>query len=511
MLAPKHSHPRDAMPSTDAPPHMDAHRVQDTPPASYAASDPDEDRSTLEQAMNLIGSRVGELSVNIADTSGMIGDVSVSLSRQADEFHALTQDMSMIASSNTTVADASRSAIAAARETQSGLQTTTDSVNTILVNAVSDIQSMSSSASEVTEVLDSVAGQIREIHSFSEAIQGIATQTQLLAVNAGIMAAHAGEAGRGFAVVADAVKQLADKTGTVSRDMVARLENLRGVVDKLQTRNADNEAVASAACQRSAEIDAELKKFSGFSDSVSGMIAEIERISDPVEETTRACSTVLAKVSEFDRQVHDSAGMLTSASAKIERLVSFSEDVIGHVAGSGIETEDTPLIRHCIATANQIAALFEAEIGARRLSLDDLFDEHYQPIPGTAPLQHTTRFTAHTDRLLPPIQEAMLDFDPRVTFCAAVDRNGYLPTHNHIFSQPQSADPVWNAGNCRNRRIFDDRTGLAAGRNRKPFLLQTYRRDMGGGNFSLMKDLSAPILVNGRHWGGLRIGFKISV
>jgi methyl-accepting chemotaxis protein len=97
----------------------------------------------------------------------------------------------------------------------------------------------------------------------------------------------------------------------------------------------------------------------------------------------------------------------------------------------------------------------------------------------------------------------MLDFDPRVTFCAAIDRNGFLPTHNHIYSQPQSADPVWNAGNCRNRRIFNDRTGLAAGRNTKPFLLQTYRRDMGGGNFTLMKDLSAPITVNGRHWGGL--------
>jgi methyl-accepting chemotaxis protein len=468
-------------------------------------------RASLEQAMNVIGSQVGELSVNIADTSGMVGDVSVSLSRQADEFHALTRDMSMIARSNQTVADASRTAIEAARETQSGLDTTTHSVNTILLNAVSDIQSMASNAGEVTAVLNSVSTQIREIHSFSEAIQGIATQTQLLAVNAGIMAAHAGEAGRGFAVVADAVKQLADKTGNVSRDMVARLEALRGIVDKMQTQNANNEAVASAACERSAEIDKELKKFSGFSQSVAGMISEIERISDPVEETTRACSTVLAKVSELDNQVHNSAEMLTSASTKIDRLVSFSEDVIGHVAESGVETEDTPLIRHCIATAGEIAAIFEDQIHTGRMSMADLFDEHYQPIPGTDPEQHMTRFTRHTDRLLPPIQEAMLDFDPRVTFCAAVDRNGYLPTHNHIFSQPQGPDPVWNAGNCRNRRIFNDRTGLAAGRNRKPFLLQTYRRDMGGGKFVLMKDLSAPILVNGRHWGGLRIGFKISV
>jgi methyl-accepting chemotaxis protein len=98
--------------------------------------------------------------------------------------------------------------------------------------------------------------------------------------------------------------------------------------------------------------------------------------------------------------------------------------------------------------------------------------------------------------------------DPRIVFCAALDRNGYLPTHNRVYSKPQGDDPVWNAANCRNHRIFNDRTGLGAGRNTRPFLLQTYRRDMGGGNFVLMKDVSAPIVVKGRHWGGFRVGFK---
>ena len=46
--------------------------------------------------------------------------------------------------------------------------------------------------------------------------------------------------------------------------------------------------------------------------------------------------------------------------------------------------------------------------------------------------------------------------------------------------------------------------------NTKPFLLQTYRRDMGGGNFVLMKDLSSPIFIRGRHWGAFRMGFRQS-
>jgi methyl-accepting chemotaxis protein len=88
--------------------------------------------------------------------------------------------------------------------------------------------------------------------------------------------------------------------------------------------------------------------------------------------------------------------------------------------------------------------------------------------------------------------------------------NGYLPTHNHRFSQPQRrGDPVWNAAHCRNRRIFDDRVGLAAGRSTRPFLLQSCRRDMGGGNFALMKDVSAPIFVQRRHWGGLRLAYRV--
>jgi methyl-accepting chemotaxis protein len=67
---------------------------------------------------------------------------------------------------------------------------------------------------------------------------------------------------------------------------------------------------------------------------------------------------------------------------------------------------------------------------------------------------------------------------------------------------------VWNAAHCRNRRIFEDRAVQKVSLNTKVFLLQTYRRDMGGGVFALLKDLSAPIYVRGRHWGAFRMGFR---
>lgn len=55
----------------------------------------------------------------------------------------------------------------------------------------------------------------------------------------------------------------------------------------------------------------------------------------------------------------------------------------------------------------------------------------------------------------------------------------------------------------RTKRIFNDRTGLRCGKNTEIFLLQTYKRDTG----EVMHDLSSPIYVNGKHWGGFRIGY----
>jgi methyl-accepting chemotaxis protein len=95
-------------------------------------------------------------------------------------------------------------------------------------------------------------------------------------------------------------------------------------------------------------------------------------------------------------------------------------------------------------------------------------------------------------------------------FCAAVDRNGYLPVHNAIYSQPQRpGEAIWNAANARNRRLFDDRAGLTAARNTRPYLIQNYPRDMGNGVTIMMQEIDAPIRVRGKHWGGFRTAYRL--
>jgi methyl-accepting chemotaxis protein len=88
--------------------------------------------------------------------------------------------------------------------------------------------------------------------------------------------------------------------------------------------------------------------------------------------------------------------------------------------------------------------------------------------------------------------------------------NAWLPVHNKVYSQPQRAgDVAWNTANSRNKRIFDDRTGLLAARNTRPFLVQSYLRDLGGGKIIPMKEIDAPITVKNRHWGGFRTAYQM--
>ena len=76
--------------------------------------------------------------------------------------------------------------------------------------------------------------------------------------------------------------------------------------------------------------------------------------------------------------------------------------------------------------------------------------------------------------------------------------------HNLKFSRPLTGQYEVDLANNRTKRIFSDRTGSRCGSNRDPFLLQTYKRDTG----EVMHDISAPIFVFGRHWGGFRIGYR---
>ena len=128
---------------------------------------------------------------------------------------------------------------------------------------------------------------------------------------------------------------------------------------------------------------------------------------------------------------------------------------------------------------------------------------------GSNPPQFLTHSVEPIVRLVGPVLEAELARDPRMMFCIVTDRNGFLPFHNRIYSQPQRQDdPLWNHVNARNLRIFDDRTGITAARSTRPVTLQVYRRELGA-QVIMVTEVDAPLKIAGRHWGACRTAYRL--
>jgi methyl-accepting chemotaxis protein len=450
-----------------------------------------------------IAAEVGTLSVSLADVSGAVEDVDRLMHSPVTTLTNLRSLADSLAQGNEAIRDAASSARTAtveARQTVATGQTRIDA-------ALGDVTALANQVAALGERIETLTGALTRVARAAGDIDAIARTTNLLALNASIEAARAGAAGRGFMVVAQEVKQLSSRT----QDATRQIENNLADLTREITAFADT---GRAATETAAKVRREAGHVARVMTEIDTAVLTIANRQDLITETTETATDLVTATEDgfhgIGAGVTQAAGRLSAAKASLSDLVDASERLVSSTARLGVETVDTPYIQAVQAAAAEISALFSAEVQAGRASLRDLFDHDYRPIPGTDPAQVMTAFTALTDRLLPAVQEPLLGLSTAVVFCAAVDVNGYLPTHNRKFSQPQRpGDPTWNAANCRNRRIFADRVGLAAGRNTNPFLLQSYRRDMGGGVFALMKDVSAPIFVQGRHWGGLRLAYRV--
>jgi methyl-accepting chemotaxis protein len=339
-----------------------------------------------------------------------------------------------------------------------------------------------------------VVGTLREVSEAASQISQIALQTRLVAFNASVEAKRAGEAGRGFGVVADAVKDLAARVDATSKQIL-------GTVGQLDERIA----ALAREIQRQPEGQPQAAVHAALGDVVEG----VERISQAAAKSHGVCDALAGHMVGIEAEMQSAQRVFATSLGRTEALLDLSEHLLQVTAACGVETADTPYIQAAQQAAGRIAQALEQALREGRIDAPSLFDENYVPVPGSAPAQHMTRFVALADQLFPAVQEPVLAISKQVVFCIAADRNGYIACHNRQYNQVQRpGDLAWNTANCRNRRIFNDRTGLRSGRNTEPFLLQTYRRDMGGGKFVLLKEAAAPITVAGRHWGGLRLAYR---
>lgn len=344
---------------------------------------------------------------------------------------------------------------------------------------------------QAVTAIERVEAGSKEIAKVVELITSISQQSQLLSINALVESARAGAAGRGFGYVAKEVGVLATRTTEAAQK------------------------IAEIAQKSTEDIEA-------GSRLVNATVGTIDQIDDNASRANEASNEILAATrAEFDRVTNvqsrlsetrsgaDANLQLAEMASQVATELSESAEELREVTERFILNDDE-MAQHVISRADQASKALANAVARGEISMDDLFSKEYQEIKGSNPLQYMTAYVAVTDKYLQSIIESVFDIGPGVAFGAIMNSDGFLPTHSVKFSKPQGADPVWNAANSRNRRFFNDRVGLACGQSLSNHLVQVYRRDMGGGRFTTMKDISAPIAVKGRHWGGFRIGYRSS-
>jgi methyl-accepting chemotaxis protein len=457
--------------------------------------------SDSERLVDQLSNRIGGLGVELADVAGNLKEVAGRVSTQSGLFGHLQQTAETMVAANHDIATASRAVQSASSAAVDEITQSRNAVDT----AVQHIAALIEAVGRIEKRLGSVGTALSQVAKVSHSIEAIAKQTNLLALNATIEAARAGAAGKGFAVVASEVKSLAEATRQATHQIGETVKDLDGQVGNLIGESGDASQRAKSAGEGASQIqDIIVRVQSGF----TSVGQEIDGVAKAATSNLSHCDTVIAELGNLAKGVDLSSTELKQADDRVAKLLDSSEALIAMIADSGVETSDAPLIRVVVETACRISQTFEAAIERGEIGIEQLMDEKYRVIPGTDPKQYLTDYVEFTDRVLPAIQDPLQKSDPRIVFCVAWAKGGYLPTHNPNYRQKQGKDPVWNNANCRNRRLFNDRAVKKVAANTRPFLVQTYRRDMGGGNFVLMKDVSSPITIRGRHWGAFRMGFR---
>ena len=459
------------------------------------------DATVVAPIVQEIAKEAGGLGIEICDIAGNVEEIATRIRHQVQLFKDLQNAADEMTSGKDSIAAAAHHALDVTKRASNDVFQSRETIS----NSLGEIRDLVEGVSRIEKEVQGLRDALHRVKKVAEDIEGVARQTNLLALNAAIEAARAGSAGRGFAVVASEVKVLAKRTADATNEIKSTMGALTAQTQRLIAEGCANIARAEAVREGTRAIG---NAIDTVGQAMTELDVEAASITDAAKGIESQCGTLVHHVTEMTGDAEQSSNNIERARVRIGNLLSVGETLIGLTASAGIETEDTPFIVAAKDTAVLVAKLFEEALRRGEIRQTDLFDHNYEMIPDTNPQQFTSRCAAFADRTLPPILEPVLALNSRVMFCIAVDTNGYAATHNESFSKPQGPDPVWNTANCRNRRVFNDRTGLASAQNTKPFLLQTYRRDMGGGQHMLLKEATAPIHVGGRHWGGIRLGFR---
>ena len=454
-------------------------------------------KGEIEKSSRLIASikeATNQLSSSANEMMAISAQQSAGATEQASAVQEVTTTSEEIAITAKHVMDNAKSVETMAEETTRSCTAGTGDVT----NAIDGMERLRSQVQSIAESMLQLGDNSQKIGGIVEIIDEISDQTNLLALNAAIEAAGAGEAGKRFAIVAQEVKRLAERTVDATRQ-------IKGLIEEIQKATTSTIMVTEEGTKAVDKASTLVDKVHDSFTSILGMVEETSRTAKEITLSTQQQTSACEQMAETMTEVRDVAQQVAGSARETEKAI-------------GEIMELTESLKELMEEELQIKGKSEALNGARtmerilhetvqsgKLTLQNIFDENYIPIPGTDPQKYHTKYDAFMDQNILAYEDEFLEKDDQVVFAVLVDRNGYLPTHNTRYSKPLTGDKERDKVGNRTKRLFNDPVGLAAARNRQELFVQTYYRDTG----EKMWDISAPVYVNGKHWGAFRIGYTM--
>ncbi|MBI3149079.1 MAG: methyl-accepting chemotaxis protein [Betaproteobacteria bacterium] len=452
-----------------------------------------------------------EFARKLRDIIGKVRNMSVSIAiesaksaKQVKDSAALAKEQGVLAQSVLAASTEATSAIEHVnRNTQAINASTRDNLDRAR-GSLMDMQAINQKVQGISDRLSNFSTTVVGLSNNSESIKqivqlikGISDQTNLLALNAAIEAARAGEAGRGFAVVADEVRHLAEKVNTATDEIS---QKITGMIDLVQKTTRETGEINEDANRTHEVINKSAQQFESMVRDFEHTGAQLDEITSAVEQLTATNLRVyeaVQKTHELSDGVSKFLEGSTRSSSDLSQATEQAQELLAQfVLGKG--NFDTVVAQvETARNAIQAAILAMQERGL------NVFDRNYQPIANTKPQKYRTAYDDSFARELQGTYDRIAGEIPGGAYALCTDENGYAPTHNSKFSQPVTGNHDKDLITSRDKRIFNDPTGLRSAKNTQSFLLQTYSRDTG----EILNDLSMPIYIGGRHWGCLRVGF----
>ncbi|RZD18203.1 MAG: methyl-accepting chemotaxis protein [Candidatus Acididesulfobacter diazotrophicus] len=458
----------------------------------------------INNLINFSKNAIGELVENAATSS-------VSNAKFNYEINGATKQMSEIKNNfeaiNAAMNDSAKSVNDISRNMEN-FRSFMEELNKISGHTIQTAEEINRSSSDtITAIntnkdsLENLHGQMNNILSIVNIINEIADQTNLLALNAAIEAARAGEHGRGFAVVADEVRKLAEQTQKQSKEIEKTTSIVANNFDVLVNKNS---AIIEIIKTNTASVEQMLDSFgdlagkiSQANDMITSITAGTEQQSSAIEEVSQTVSHMSGFVKDISANLSD----LSLKSAELSKIAEKSENILKKVkVGSPLER----VIDTAEQAKSKISGIIEDSIKNGMISSSDIWDRNYVKVAGTNPQKYKTRFTDFIKNNIQQVEDKYLGADPDFVYVLLVDENGYAAAHNSMFDKPLTGDPAKDIPGNRSMRIFNDGVGLALARNTDNVIIQTYPRDTG----EIINDIAVPVFIDSRHWGAVRIGLR---